>query len=929
MADYKDTIFLPKTSFPMKASLAEREPQIVKRWKEENLYQQLRKIRKGHPKFILHWGPPYANGHLHVGHAFNGIFKDIVARGQSLLGKDAPLVPGWDCHGLPIEWKIEEQYRAEGKKKEDVPIGEFRQECRHFTEKWKGIQAQEFERFGILCDIENSYNTMAFEAEAATTQEFFTFLEKGYVYKGSRPIMWSVVEKTALAEAEVEYREKTSPAIYVRFPLKKASVPILEGAACVIWTTTPWTLPGNRGIAYGPEISYVALKVKKVAEGSLACEGEKLLVAKNLLNSFCATVGIDDYEILETFPGKNLEGTIGVHPFVSHGYGFEVPFIPGSHVTTETGTGFVHTAPGHGPDDFELGKKFHLEIADTVNDDGTYTPAVPLFAGQHIFKIEPQIIDLLKTAGQLVHYRTIVHSYPHSWRSKAPLIFRTTPQWFISLSHNDLREKALEAINSVTWYPPQGKNRLSGMVLDRPDWCISRQRSWGVPLPLFLSKKTGNVLIDPKINARIVEIIRQEGCDAWFESDPDRFLAPDYSKEDFIQVKDILDVWFDSGSTQGFVLEQRSDLQAPADLYLEGSDQHRGWFQSSLLIGCGTRGKAPFKAVVTHGFTVDEQGRKMSKSLGNTVSPLEVAQDLGIEILRLWVVSCDFRDDLRLGKELLKTQQEIYRRYRNTVRYLLGALNDQESVPPVDYENLPLLEKWVLHRLQELQKAFTEAAHTYDYQNFYSKLHTFCSTDLSAFYLDIRKDVLYCDSPTSLKRQASLYVMDTLFTFLVHWLAPALPFTSEEAWLTRFPDKPSIHLSTLPSLPSKWKNDEVADHFEKIRLHRGLITTALEEARRAGTIGSSLQALVTVFDPTKSLDLNIDFAELSIVSQLTIRQEDSPEVRQTENKEGLQIRVEKAPDTKCERCWKYLPEVGSHPTYQDLCNRCATVLTEA
>ncbi len=929
MSDYKETIFLPKTDFSMRGNLAQKEPAMVKKWQDDGLYEKLRAKRKGAEKFLLHWGPPYANGHLHVGHALNGILKDLVTRSYSLLGYDAPLVPGWDCHGLPIEWKIEEKYRKSGKRKEDVPLNEFRQECRQFAGKWQQTQAEEFDRLGLCADTENPYITMDFSSEAAIAKELLTFVEKGAVYKGVRPIMWSPIEKTALADAEMEYQDKKSPAIYVSFKVMKASMPVLENACLIIWTTTPWTIPGNRALAYGDDIDYVALKIEGVAEGSLAKVGETLILAEALYKDICTEVGITDFSILETFKGSDLEGSICAHPFVKQGYDFEIPVISGHHVTTETGTGLVHTAPGHGPDDFELGKKFGLAIADTINDNGVYAESVKYFAGVHVFKADPAVMDLLQEVGGLLHKSTITHSYPHSWRSKAPLIFRTTPQWFISMEHSlegkeSLRELALSEIKKTKWIPEQGENRITGMIKDRPDWCLSRQRAWGVPITLYTHKETGKILQDKAVNERILKIFETEGCDVWFGEDHSRFLGSDYAQEDYTPCKDILDVWFESGATQGFVLEDRPDLYRPADLYLEGSDQHRGWFQSSLLVGCGTRGNAPYKTVATHGFTVDSKGLKMSKSVGNTISPLEVAKEMGIEILRLWVVSCDYTDDQRIGNEILKYQQDIYRRYRNTLRYVLGALSAYNPAHDVDYAEMPALEQWVLHRLNDTQKDFKKCLEEVDFQSFYSRLHTFCSVDLSAFYFDIRKDTLYCDGETSIERRATLTVMKQIFEHLVHWLAPVLPFTAEEAWSSYKPGSESIHLSTMPAVQEQWHNKDVVRVYESVRDQRAVMTAALELARKEGIIGSSLQAKVTVYDPEKTLDAQINFAELSIVSQLEIKIETPPQEGYMDK--GLTVFVEKATDQKCERCWKILPDVGSHPDHPGACSRCVLVV---
>jgi len=921
MADYKDTIFLPQTTFAMKGNLAELEPLLLQKWERENIYEKVRQARQGAPKFILHWGPPYANGHLHAGHLFDGIFKDMICRAQTLLGKDAPLVPGWDCHGLPIEWKIEEKYRAAGRQKEDVSLMEFRQECREFASHWVKIQKDEFQRLGISFDRDHTYLTMDFQAEAVITAELLKFLENGSLYKGARPIMWSVVEKTALAEAEIEYIDKKSSSIYVCFPVIQSARESLRDAQAVIWTTTPWTLPGNRAIAFGQEIEYVLLQAGD----------QKLILAEPLFESVCSQVGLTDFKILDRFMGAELQGTICHHPLYDLGYKFDVPLLPGDHVTTEAGTGLVHTAPGHGEDDFVIGKKYGLEVPEVVADDGRYYPDVPCFAGIHVFKADDLVIQKLEEQGKLLYKTHIVHSYPHSWRSKAPLIFRTTPQWFISMTKTGLRDKALAEIKKTKWFPAQGENRITSMVESRPDWCISRQRAWGIPLPFFVHKTTGQVLIDSQVNQKILEIINQEGCDAWFTSDPNRFLAPAYSSQDYEAVKDIVDVWFEAGCTQAFVLEKRSDLRNPADVYSEGSDQHRGWFQSSLLIGCGTRGYAPFKTVVTHGFTVDEHGRKMSKSLGNTLDAQKATQDFGAEILRLWVVSCDYTDDLRIGPDLLKHQQDIYRRYRNTLRYLLGALSGYEEKGPIVYQDLPSIDKWVLHRLSELNSLFREAVDQYEFQQFYSRLHTFCSTDLSAFYFDIRKDCLYCDGMDDPKRQAALSVMDQVCTHLLLWLQPVLCFTTEEVWQHRYNDtRGPIQTVELPPIPDNWSNQELANTFEQVRNQRRLMTGALERARADGLIGSSLQAKVTLFDPKGQINGQQDLKELAIISQLEISASAIPSHAYTlPDVPHVGVVVEVAPGDKCERCWKVLPEVGHQDSvHNDLCRRCNSVVIQ-
>ncbi len=927
--DYKDTIFLPKTSFSMRGNLTEKEPAMAAKWHEQGLYQSIREARATAKPFILHWGPPYANGHLHAGHALNGILKDVVARSRTLMGYNAPLVPGWDCHGLPIEWKIEEKYRKKGKKKEDVAINEFRKECREFARDWVKVQSEEFERLGIACDTKTPYITMDYASESAIAGEFLKFLESGAVYKGVRPIMWSPIEKTALADAETEYQDKTSPAIYVSFPIKNDNGLKLDSAKFVIWTTTPWTIPGNRAIAYGPDIQYVVLDVKATSEDSQVEIGSQYVLAHELHESLAKALGITDFTILKSFVGTDLDGMICHHPLRSFGYDFDIPLIEGHHVTTETGTGLVHTAPGHGPDDFELGKKLGLEIADTITDNGVYADFVKGFAGTHVYKADPLVMEALAEQGNLVHKGSIKHSYPHSWRSKAPLIFRTTPQWFIKMDGEDgdksLRQKALTAIEETTWIPKQGENRIRGMVEDRPDWCLSRQRTWGVPITLYTHKDTGEVLSDKAVNQRILSIFAEEGCDVWFDDDHSRFLAPNYNPDDYQPCRDILDVWFESGSTQGFVLENRDDLQRPADLYLEGSDQHRGWFQSSLLVGCGTRGDAPYKTVVTHGFTVDAKGHKMSKSAGNTISPIDIANDMGVEILRLWVVSCDYTDDLRIGKDILKHQQDIYRRYRNTLRYLLGALDGSKPTDMSSISDLPDLERWVLHKLDELYKDFLQSTETVDYQGFYSRLHHFCSVDLSAFYFDIRKDSLYCDGHADTRREATLAVMHQVFHYLIKFLAPVVPFTAEEAWKAYDDSHGSIHLELLEAPHETWHNPDLDHQVTKVRDMRSIMTAELELARKDNLIGSSLQARVIAYDPERLIDsLGLstgDLEDLLIVSQVEIKSETHPE-----GKPGLSAQIFKATDEKCDRCWKVLPEVGTSSNHPTLCGRCETVV---
>ncbi|HEY1506895.1 MAG TPA: isoleucine--tRNA ligase, partial [Stellaceae bacterium] len=675
--DYRKTVFLPQTDFPMRGELPKREPALLARWEKIGLYQRQRAAAKGRRKYVLHDGPPYANGNLHIGHALNKILKDVINRAQQMLGRNAVYVPGWDCHGLPIEWKIEEEYRAKKKSKDEVPILEFRKECRDFAAHWIDVQREEFKRLGVLGDWEHPYTTMEFAAEAQIVREIGKFLMNGGLFRGSKPVMWSVVEQTALAEAEVEYHDHTSTQVWVKFPVAKPSVKALEGASVVIWTTTPWTLPGNRAIAFNEALDYVVIEVQSIRDGSAAQIGEKLVVAAPLEVNFAEIAKLGGK--VELVSGKFLAGTICHHPLHGKGYDFDVPLLAGDFVTDVDGTGFVHIAPGHGADDFELGQEHKVPVPATVGPDGTYYDSVPLFAGKRVYRPNGKegdanraVIDALSEVRALLAEAKLVHSYPHSWRSKAPLIFRTTPQWFIGMEKNDLREKALKAIAETKWYPPQGQNRIGAMIETRPDWCISRQRAWGVPIAVFVEKKSGEVLRDQAVVDRIAAAFEKEGADAWYARDPAEFLGVGRDPKDYEQIKDVVDVWFDSGSTHSFVLEKRPDLQWPASLYLEGSDQHRGWFHSSLLESCGTRGRAPYEAVLTHGFVLDEQGRKMSKSLGNVVAPQEVVSQSGADILRLWVVSTDYTEDQRIGPEILKYQAEAYRRLRNTLRYLLG-----------------------------------------------------------------------------------------------------------------------------------------------------------------------------------------------------------------------------------------------------------------
>jgi isoleucyl-tRNA synthetase len=944
--DYKNTVFLPKTDFPMRGDLPKKEPAILESWATGDLYGKLRKTSQGKTKFVLHDGPPYANGNIHIGHALNKILKDVINRSQQMLGKDAHYVPGWDCHGLPIEWMIEEQYRKAGKNKDEVEINEFRRQCRDFAAKWIDVQREEFKRLGVAGDWDHPYTTMAYPAEAQIAREIGKFLMNGGLFRGSKPVMWSVVEKTALAEAEVEYHDHVSNTIWVKFPIQKGPE-LLKGAAIVIWTTTPWTIPGNRAIAFGKDIDYVGLEVTGVGEAAHVKAGDKLVVAKDLKAAFEEKAAIAGSKEFWSGKGSDLAGTVTHHPFHGSGYEFEVRPYAGDFVSTEAGTGFVHIAPGHGADDYELGLANGIEVPQTVGADGAYYDHVPLFAGKRVMNqygkkgdADDSVIAALAERGMLVARAQITHSYPHSWRSKAPIIFRNTPQWFISMEKNDLRKTALSEIEKTRFVPEAGRNRLYSMIENRPDWCISRQRAWGVPIAVFVNKKTQEPLRDQKVVDRIVEAFMKEGADAWYSSDASRFLGNDYNPDDYEQIKDIVDVWFDSGSTHAFVLEAATradpswDMHSPADLYLEGSDQHRGWFHSSLLESVGTRGKAPYKGVLTHGFTLDEQGRKMSKSLGNVIAPQKVMEQYGADILRLWVVSTDYADDQRIGNEILKHAAEAYRRLRNTFRYVLGALdgwNESERLAPAE---MPELDRWVLHRLADLDVKVRAGIDGYEFHDLFTELHNFCAVDLSAFYFDIRKDALYCDRPDSIRRRATRTVLHEVFSCLTAWLAPILCFTAEEAWRAR-PWKngeESVHLRVMPTLPASWKDEALAAKWSKIRDIRRVVTGALELARAEKKIGASLQAKPKVYlSAERQAELKgLDLAEIAITSHIALLSEPAPDGAFTQNDvAGVAVVVELASGEKCERCWQVLPEVGENKAHPTLCHRCADAVGAA
>ena len=930
--DYKSTIFLPKTHFPMRGSLPQKEPEILARWDKMDLYGRQRKDAEGKAKFVLHDGPPYANGNLHIGHALNKILKDVINRSQQMLGKDANYVPGWDCHGLPIEWKIEEKYRKAKKDKDDVSIVEFRKECREFADHWIKIQSEEFRRLGVIGDWKKPYTTMNYVAEGNIVKELGKFLTNGSLFRGEKPVMWSPVERTALAEAEIEYHEHKSTQIWVKFPIIKSEISSLKRANAVIWTTTPWTIPGNRAVAYGEGLDYVVCEIKEITENSFLKLGERLLVAEALLDAVTEKCGVTRTSIVTEIKGLNLSGTICSHPLKGHGYDFEVPLLAGEHVTEEDGTGLVHTAPGHGTEDFVVGQENGIEIPRTVEADGRFYQDVPLFAGEHVYTVDKKITEALKNAGTLVANDTLVHSYPHSWRSKAPLIFRTTPQWFISMETNNLRSRALDAIDKTKFFPSTGHNRLYGMVANRPDWCVSRQRAWGVPITVFVHKKTGKPLRDSEVVQKISKAVEKKGADVWFEEDPAVFLGEKYKTEDYEQVFDILDVWFDSGATHSFVLEERKDLKWPASLYLEGSDQHRGWFHSSLLESCGTRGRAPYESVLTHGFVLAEEGIKMSKSQGNVVAPQEIIKNYGADILRLWVVGSDYSEDLKIGPDIIKHQTDAYRRLRNTFRFLLGNLHEFDEKEKVNTSEMPELEQFILHRLAELDILIRDCCEKYDFHRMFTALHNFCTIELSSFYFDIRKDTLYCDRLDDIQRRAARTVLNELFSCLTAWFAPIICFTAEEAWLTRYPDQKkldSVHLRQFPDIPSAWMNEALSKKWQIARMLRRVVTGAIEVERGEKRIGSSLEVEAILYAPThfeRALE-NINLADLFITSSAKFVKGKAPaRAFSLEDCEEVEVLINRAEGEKCARCWKVLPDVGNNEVYNDICGRCVTAI---
>jgi isoleucyl-tRNA synthetase len=976
--DYSETLFLPKTGFPMRAGLPQKEPELLARWRQLDLYRRLRAAAKGRPRFILHDGPPYANGNIHIGTALNKILKDVVTKSQQMLGFDSNYVPGWDCHGLPIEWKIEEEYRAKGRDKDKVPVIEFRRECRQFAEHWVKVQSEEFQRLGVVGDWAHPYTTMDFYAEAQIARELMKFAGNGTLYRGSKPVMWSVVEKTALAEAEVEYEDYVSDQVWVKFPVRSASESTsgkheknLSGASIVIWTTTPWTIPGNRAISFSSKISYGVYLIEDAPSDNWVKTGDRLVLADGRALDVLRQARVTAFKKERDLSPSQIADTICFHPLrgFAGDYDFLVPLLEGGHVTADTGTGFVHTAPGHGREDFDVWTanaraledlKINTVIPYAVDADGRFTDQAPGFTGKRVLTDKGEkgdaneaVIAALKDAGMLIARARLTHQYPHSWRSKKPVIFRNTAQWFIAMDKgiagagDTLRARALAAIAATDWVPPQGENRITGMIEARPDWVISRQRAWGVPITVFVREKadaSAEILQDERVNGRIAEAFEQEGADAWYaQGARERFLGS-RANEDWQKVDDILDVWFDSGSTHAFVLEDPKHFPALAGirrqldggdeaiLYLEGSDQHRGWFQSSLLESCGTRGRAPFDIVVTHGFTLDEHGHKMSKSLGNTVAPQDVIKQSGADILRLWTCATDYWDDQRIGPEILKTTVETYRKLRNTLRWMLGNLAHFRAADHIAYDAMPELERLMLHRLAELDALVRAAYADFDFKRIFAALNALMTVDLSAFYFDIRKDALYCDPYSSTTRKACLTVLDHLFRCTVTWLAPMLSFTAEEAWLARDPAAASVHLETFPVVPSSWRDEALAQKWERLRHLRRVVTGALEIERAAKRIGSSLEAapIAYVSDPDLfAAAVGIDLAELCITSAATLVEGEGPSSAfRLADVAGVAVEPRRAEGRKCARSWKISPAVGSDPQYPDVTPRDAQALRE-
>ncbi|MEE4254321.1 MAG: isoleucine--tRNA ligase [Desulfuromusa sp.] len=922
--DYKDTLNLPKTDFPMRANLPNREPEILKHWQQINLNDQLEKANQGKESFILHDGPPYANGHLHMGHALNKILKDVIIKSKRMQGFFTPYVPGWDCHGLPIELMVDKKL---GKKKRDMSKADFRRQCRDYAKVWVQTQSEEFQRLGIFGNWEDPYLTMTPDYEATTARELARLVERGSLYKGKKPIHWCSSCVTALAEAEVEYDNHTSPSIYVKLPYideLPAELSELSGKplSFVIWTTTPWTIPANLGVCLNPELTYVAVEAN----------GEYLILAEGLHESVMKTLGIEEYAVAATFAAELFENKNCKHPF----YERNSLLMLGDHVTLEAGTGCVHTAPGHGQDDYQVGLKYGLEIYNPVDDYGRYRQDLELFGGMKLKDANAAVNEKLTEVGALLHESQVDHSYPHCWRCKKPIIFRATEQWFISMEENDLRKKALAEIERVEWIPSWGRNRIFNMVEARPDWCISRQRSWGVPITIAYCEKCGEALNDGKVMHHIADQFEATGSDVWFEKDASELLPPGTvcpacGHDKFTKESDILDVWFDSGVSHAAVCEHRDELQSPADLYLEGSDQHRGWFHSSLLESVGTRDRAPYKAVLTHGFVLDKDGRPMSKSMGNVIAPDEITKKYGAEILRLWVAATDYRDDIRLGQETLQRLSDAYRRIRNTARYLLGNLNGFDpKTDTVADEDLLEMDLWAMSRLHRLIQKVAGAYDKYEFHVIYHAVHNFCAIDLSAFYLDILKDRLYTSSKQSIAYRSARSTMYQIVDALTRILAPVLTFTAEEIWLDLPGEREtSVHLAAFPLENSSYLNNQLEERYEKLHKIRTEVSRQLEKARADKKLGQSLEAKILLDAPEEYQQLLTDYLEslptYFIVSQVELSKDLSAAV-EAENIPGLKLQVLPADGEKCDRCWNYATSVGENSEHPTICTRCADAL---
>ena len=923
--DYKDTLNLPATKFPMKASLVKHEPQQMDVWEQSGLYRKIRDESKGRKRFILHDGPPYANGNIHMGTALNKILKDIIIRSKQMSGFDAVYVPGWDCHGLPIEHNVDKEL---GKKKKEISHNEFRKKCRSYAEKYVDIQREEFKRLGVMGEWENPYLTMNYEYEAVIARECGKFALNGGLFRSKKPIYWCCSCKTALAEAEIEYKNEPSPSIFVKFPLKDdlgQEIPALadKKVFVVIWTTTPWTIPANLAVALHPAFVYAAVDTGK---------GEVLILARDLVEDCMKNFGLNDFSVIAEFEAGTLEGKQCFHPL----YNRESMIILGSHVTLDAGTGCVHTAPGHGQEDYEAGLLYGLDVYSPVDDRGCFTDDVEFFKGQFVFKANNEVVAKLREAGALIKDETIEHSYPHCWRCKKPVIFRATPQWFISMDNTDLREKALHEIDRVNWIPRWGRDRIYGMIENRPDWCVSRQRAWGVPIAVLYCEKCGEIYINQEIIDHVYSLFKEHGADIWFEKDVKELLPVDAvcgkcGNNSFIKETDILDVWFDSGVSHAAVLEQRENLRWPADLYLEGSDQHRGWFHSSLLTSVGTRGTAPYKSVLTHGFVVDAQGKKMSKSIGNVIAPKKIIDQYGAEILRLWVSASDYRDDIRISENILKQLSDAYKKIRNTSRFMLSNLYDfdpeNDSVP---YESMYEIDKYALHRLQELIEKTLKAYENFDFHVIYHMLYNYCTLDLSAFYLDVLKDRLYTFPPESVQRRSAQTAIHITVDSIAKLMAPILSFTAEEIW-QYMPEekgkKTSIHLSSFPFVNNVWKDQNLAKNWECLLDVRARVTKALEDARAEKLIGHPLDASVTIYAPEDLYETLYPYSEelssIFIVSNARLVKEDNPGAESKgEDIEKLRVIVEQATGGKCERCWKHDNSTGTDPEHPTICNRC-------